>query len=351
MIKAVFLFLFLLTSQKALSKETESSFSMTCSYCESKDLQFDLIEKTQACLQLLTQEECQSIPKEERKSCTEKDNLKLTDTGSILYQCVEKTLLSYRFIFDFLWYIIQNSKSWLFEDSKSSASSPAKNYIFTEFYRAYKSSKGSRLQKLLKAASIVGGDQFNLFWSSLKSFIEQEFVSFKCYKSSSQISIGCSFLLSYVVPGAGVAMLLKKGVKAGTGIVKHSKTATQTLAQKRNLNALIKDMESNFDSRLKQIILKSAKNLKRWEKKEIKIFFDKVDKNQFLSGLRATLNKKVESGVQLNRKQIQLAVVSSLTAGASIATIKLSAKATLTISEGVVDTLTTKYIDKNVIQE
>ena len=350
MIKAVFLFLFLLTSQKALSKETEGSFSMTCSHCESKDPQFNLIQKNQACLQLATQEECQSIPKEERKSCTEKDNLKLTDTGSILYQCVEKTLLSYRFIFDFLWYIIQSSKSWLFEDSKSSAGSPAKNYIFTEFYRAYKSSKGSRLQKLLKAASIVGGDQFNLFWSSLKSFIEQEFVSFKCYKSSSQISIGCSFLLSYVVPGSGVAMLLKKGVKAGTSIIKHSKTTTQTLAQKRSLNALIQDMESSFDS-LKQAALKSAKNLKRWEKKEIKIFFDKVDKNQFLSGLRATLNKKVESGVKLNRKQIQPAVVSSLTAGTSITAIKLSAKAAIAISEGVVDALATKYVEQNVIQE
>ena len=347
-IKFFLFFSLFFSCQKALSIETEAGFSDVCLHCESKDPQFQLIQKSQKCLQIISQEECQNIPKEERKSCTEKDQAKLTDTGSIIYQCIESALLSYKFIFDLLWHLIQSSKAWLFEDEKSSAGSSVKNYIFTEFYRAYRNADGNRLQRLLKAASAVGGDTFDLFWSSLKSFIAQEFTSFKCYKSSSQMSIGCAFLLSYVAPGSGLAMILKKGVKTGAGVVKHSKTAAQTLAQKRSLNAFIKDLDSSFNS-LKQITLKSAKDLRRWEKKEVKLFFDTVNKNQFLSGLKSSLNKKIESGVRLNRKEVKLAVVSSLTAGAAVAGIKLSAKSTLAISEGVVDVLATKYVNENLI--
>jgi len=150
---------------------------------------------------------------------------------------------------------------------------------------------------LRKKTKRVGGEAFQTFWSSLKSFINQEFVSFKCYKLSSQISIGCSFLLSFVIPGSGVAMLLKKGVKAGSKIINHSKTVGQTLTQKRGLNALMKDISSSFDNS-KETILQSSRRLRRREKKEVELFFDTVDKNQFLSNLKNTLNNKRRNNTQ-----------------------------------------------------
>ena len=348
MVKIFVLLILIFSYQKALPFETETSFPGVCTHCDSKDLQFQSIKEIQECLRNISQEECQSIPKEERENCTEEDNLKLTDTGSIIYQCIESTLLSYTFIFDFLWHLIQGARSWIFEDEKTATKSPSKNYIFMEFYRAYRISEGSRLQRLIKAASLVGGQQFDLFWSALRDFIHKEFISFKCYKSSSQISIACTFLLSYMIPGSGVAMVLKKGIKTGTEILKHSKMATQSLIQKRQLSTIMTDIESNFDN-LKSITLSSAKNLKQWEKKEIGLFFDKVDKNKFLSDLKISLNKKLESGITLNRREIQLAVARSLTAGATVISVKLSAKSTAAFAEGLTDTLVTKYVNENVI--
>ena len=351
-LKVFLLFLLFLQSSVVKANPTEASFNSVCSHCDSKDPKFESIKQNQQCLELLSQEACQSIPKEERKTCNKDDHLQLNDTASIIYKCLETTLLSYKFIFDFLWHIMLSAKSMLFDETDAThvAESSSKSYLFTEFYRAYRYAEGSRIERLLKAASAVGGHYFDLFWSSLQKVIENELVEFKCYKASSQVSLACSFLLGFVVPGSGVAMLLKQGVKTGVKGFKLTKNMLKSSNKEGLQNFLgqvsIKTLDADFKSVMKTL---KEQKIRRADRKQIKLFLNQVDKKRLLSQIRASLNQKRKKGVNINRRQIRATALTVMTAGIALSAIKISPKTAATVSEAFANELAVRYVENEII--
>ena len=346
------LLLFLISLQGAVVQATtEASFNPVCTHCASNDLKFESIKEGQKCLKIISQEVCQSVPIEERKTCKEEDRLKFSDTGSIVAECLKLTALSFRFIFDFLWHVLISKEGTNEKEQNEIESNSSKNYILTELYRAYRHSKGTRMERLLKAASAVGGSYFDLFWNGLQEVIEKEFVGFKCYKNSSQLAIGCSFLLGFAFPSGGAFMILKSVLKLGEKsykVVKKASKLSQSDLQKISKQLSVKKLDADFKS--VRATLKSKK-LGRSDRRQVKLYLNQIDKRQLLEQLQASVTQKIKSGVKIDKQQIQITVLSVMTAGAALSAIKLSPKAVAVVSEELADRLAVRYVNDEIISK
>ena len=325
---------------------TEATFNVECTNCKKDDaLQF--FSENQECLKIISSKECKGVPKKEKRTCAKEDEMSFSDTGSFIVKCIKDTALSYKFIFDLLWYSIQNASSWLLSSNQDTANSSSKSYVVIEFYKAYLFSDGSSLERLLKAASLVGGKVFNSLWSTIKSFLKREYKIFKCYNLHTKLSIACSFVAGLVLPGAGFFTALKVGGKVIKTPFFHTKLLARTAKSRVQLKTFTNTMRSSFKD-FKEHSLKKAKRLPQRQKQEIRNFFRNINQEQFFSAVKESLTKNIAKKKDLSREQIREAVLFSLTAGAASNVAKLSQRSAVTISEGFTDTLVTKYVQEHV---
>ena len=325
-------------------KDTEAGFVFECSHCELKNISSVNKEKLK-CFKTIYSEECRRIPIEDKKTCKDDlDALKLADTSAFLLQCVKETALSFQFVFELLWYGITASTSWLFDSDEDSSS--AQNYIYLEFYKAYQTAKGSDLEKALKAAELIGKEAFNFIWSNIKNFLITEYKSFKCYNSRAQAQLACVFTAGLLVPvpGASFLNLVKTGVK-GLKLAKQPKTKLNNLKKTIQISTVKKHIQSNFDP-IKKNVLERSKKLTQAQRDQIKQFFSKVNREQFIKSISKQLSRVKEAA--LSKESIRSAVVSSLTVGSSHI-IQLSQKSAFAVAEGVADTIAIEYIYKEVM--
>lgn len=337
-------------SFKALPAEhgdiTESAFNIECTSCK-KDNPLRFFTENQDCLKIISSKECRNIPGEEKRTCTKEDEMNFSDTGSFIVKCLKDTALSYKFIFDLLWYSIQNASSWLLSSNQDAENSSSKSYVMIEFYKAYLFSEGSTLERLLKAASLVGGKVFNSLWSTIKTFLSREYKTFQCYKLHTKLSIACSFVAGMVLPGAGFFTVLKVGGKIIKGTGFPAKLLTGSAKNKIQLKAFTNTVRSSFKD-FKKHSLKRAGKLPQKQKREIRAFFRNINQEKFISVVKESLIKNIAKKKDLTREQIREAVLFSLTAGAFSNVAKLSQRSAMTVSEGLTDTLVTKYVQENL---
>ena len=324
--------------------ETEADFNFECSECKTNDV-FPFKEDQIECLQTVYSKECKRIPAGDRKTCTSQDALKATDTSAFLSQCIKETALSFQFVFELLWYGITASTSWMFDSEEDNSSS--QNYIYLEFYKAYLKAKGSKLERTLKAAEIVGKETFNLLWANIKEFLITEYKSLKCYNSRAKTTLACVFVagLFVPVPGASFLGILKTGAKASGKFLKHPKKTSSSLTKTLQVKNIKKHLRSNFDN-IKTNVLKKSKNLTKNQKNKILQFFNRVDKEKFINLISRKLKETGRSAI--SKESIRNAVVASLTVGSAHA-IQLSQKSAFAIAEGVTDTVAIEYIYKEVM--
>ena len=332
------------TLQDNIQSTTEAAFfNLECPSCKTnEDLQFFL--ERQECFKTISSKECDSIPKEERKTCTEKDE-DYPDTVSFLWKCAKDAVLTYKHIFDLLWYFITSASSWLLSSDQDTENSSSKSYILIEFYKAYLTSEGTQIERALKAASLVGGQAFNSLWFTVKNFIYKEIKSLKCYKPHLQTSMACSFVVSLFLPGAGFLAYAKIGAKAITKPLLSTSALTTSATRRIQLGSLKTGIRANFDS-FKKHTLKKSRTLSRRQRKEVQRFFRNIDREKFISTIRDTLSKNIEKG--FTREQVRKAVIFSLTVGSVNNLVKLSQRSAITISEGLTDTLLLKYANESM---
>ena len=328
-----------------LTEETTAGWNPNCSHCKNQSRLLPFSTEKLECLQTISQKECKEIPAEEKRACDSSDEMKLSDTGSFLLKCVKDTVASYQFIFDLLWYGIKNSSSWLFESEQDTKSSPSKNYISIEFYKAYQTSKGAKLERFLNAAKIVGKQTFMTIYSTVKNFLQTEYESFKCYNSISQFSLACVFAVSLLIPipGSSLINVIKTGSKIGSKTIKlPSPEVKNSLAKSIQLKTATNHIRLNFDN-FRANVLKKSKSLTKKQKAEILNFFkNNNNKEKFITAFSKKLNSD-KSNITKNR--IRSAVMSSLIVGSVNV---LSPKSAMAITEGLVDTLATKYVNKTI---
>ncbi|MCY4512077.1 MAG: hypothetical protein OXB86_00140, partial [Bdellovibrionales bacterium] len=303
----------LLFSFKAFPAEynnsTEATFNVECTNCKKDDtLQF--FSENQDCLKIISSKECKDIPKKERRACSKEDEMSFSDTGSFIVKCIKDTALSYKFIFDLLWYSIQNASSWLLSSNQNSSKSSSKSYILIEFYKAYLFSEGTTLERLLKAASLVGGKVFNSLWSTIKSFLKKEHKTFQCYKLYNKLSIACSFVAGLVLPGASFFTVLKVGGKVIKAPILHTKLIAGSVKNRVQLKAFTNTMRTSFKD-FKKYSLKRAGKLPQRQKQEIRTFFRNINQEQFMSAVKESLTKNIAKKKDLTREQIRKAVLFS----------------------------------------
>ena len=350
----IFVFLLLFSFETSASRndlrksflDTEASFNMECSTCKKEEA---LEPFTKECLKVINSPECADIPKEERKTCIgEEDDLKLSDIGSLLYLCAKETVLSYKFILDFLLYAVESSTSWLLSSEQEVESSPSRNYVVTEFYKAYGSLEGTQLERFVKAAVAVGGQAFDGAWLELKNFYKKNGKTiFQCRKLYAQTATVCSFLVSLLIPvGAGVKGIYTLG-KTGSKVVKGQLAATNSVTRGIQLKSLANDVRVNFSS-IKSNILNSSKKLSRAEQREVRAFVQDVKPEQLVSELNNTIATRF-ANKRLTRENIRNAVLISLTVGAVSTTVKLSQKSAAMVADGLADTLVTTYVSEKII--
>ena len=332
------------TLQDNTQSATEAAFfNLECPSCKTnEDLQFFL--ERQECFKTISSKECDNIPKEERKTCTEKDE-EYPDTVSFLWKCAKDAVLTYKHIFDLLWYSITSASSWLLSSDQDTENSSSKGYILIEFYKAYLTAEGTQIEKALKAASIVGGQAFNSLWSTVKNFIYREVKSLKCYKPHLQTSMACSFVASLFLPGAGFLAYAKIGAKAITKPLLSTSALTTSTTGRIQLSSLTRNMRTHFDS-FKEHTLKKSRGLSRRQRREVQRFFRNIDREKFISTVEDTLSTNMGKG--FTREQIKKAVIFSLTVGSANNVVKLSQRSALTISEGLTDTLLLKYANESM---
>ena len=328
----------------ASQTETEAGFSFDCPHCENSPV-LPFTEEQSKCLSLVHSEECRRIPSQDRKICTKKNSFKLADTSLFLSQCIKETALSFQFIFELLWYAISAGAEWMFDSEDNSST---QNYIYLEFYKVYRTTKGSRLERALKAAEVIGKEAFNLIYSNIKEFLLKEYKSFKCYNFRAQTTLACVFIagLFVPVPGASFISILKAGAKGGAKFIKQPKATLNGRTKATQIKNIKKHIQSNFED-IKKQSLKKSKKLTKAQRIQIRQFFNRVDKEKFINLISNKL-KKIDHAV-LSRENIRNAVISSLTIGAAH-TIQLSQKSVFTIAEGVTDTVAVEYINKELIK-
>lgn len=330
--------------QDNIQNTTEASFfNLECPSCKTnKDLQFFL--ERQECFKTISSKECDNIPKEEKKTCTEKDE-DYPDTVSFLWKCAKDAILTYKHIFDLLWYSITSASSWLLSSDQDTENSSAKSYSLIEFHKAYLTAEGTQIEKALKAASLVGGQAFNSLWSTVKNFIYKEVKSLKCYKPHLQTSMACSFIASLFLPGAGFLAYAKIGAKAITKPLLSTSALTTSTTRRIQLSSLTRNIRTQFDS-FKTHTLAKSRSLSRRQSREVQRFFRNIDREKFISTIADTLTTNIGKG--FTREQIKKAVVLSLTVGSVNNVVKLSQRSAITISEGLTDTLLLKYANESI---
>lgn len=329
-----------------LESQTEAGFISNCLNCKTNTENLYLSENQKTCLQLINSEECNHVPEKDRKTCL-KDNTETVDTSSFLLQCLKETALSFKFIFDLLWYGLSSSTSWLLSSDKNIGKSSAKNYLLIEFYKAYLTTKGSKTERAIKAAGIVGKESFNLLWSNISNFLVSEYKGFKCYSTRAQLSLGCVFVAGLLVPipGASAVSILKTGAKATTKIIQPSKTGVNNLTRKIQIDSLKSYTVSNFQT-IQNNVLKRSKSLTERNKNQINLFFKNVNKENFVNSISKQLHKVKNKPI--SREDIRNAVIASLAVGTTNLAY-LSPKSVVVITEGVVDALSVKYISDEIL--
>ncbi|MDE0092747.1 MAG: hypothetical protein OXN83_05640, partial [Oligoflexia bacterium] len=247
-----------------LQDKTEAGFTPICSHCANQNEPPLLSVEQKNCLETITKEECKNIPLEEKRTCTKKDEMGISNIGSFLLQCIKDTALSFQFFFDLLWYGATSFSSWLFNSEQGGENSSLKSYLLIEFYKAYQSFEGTELERLLKAAGVVGQQTFSSIWSQVESFLQAEYTSFKCYKPQAQLTVACGFILGLFipVPGAGLIALLKSGAKIAINAIKQPKSAMRSLTRMTQLKIFANEMRLHF-SKFKSNALKKSEKLTR----------------------------------------------------------------------------------------
>ena len=331
----------------ALQNKTEAGFISTCSSCETSSNIFPLSQEKKNCLQMINSKDCKSIPEKDKKTCIKPDSMKSFDTSSFLLQCAKETALSFKFIFDLLWYGLSSSTSWLLNSEQDTKKSSANSYILIEFYKAYLTTKGSKMERAIKSAAIVGKESFNLIWSNLRNFLVSEYKSLKCYNSQAQLSLACVFIagLFVPIPGSSLLGMLKTGVKAGSKMIKKPKAIVNNLTKIVQINSLKDYMRSSFNQ-MRSNILKKSKNLTQKNKEQLKEFFKTVNKENLINSVSTKLAQS--KNTVLSKDDIRNAIISSLTIG-SANIIYLSPKSVAVITEGMVDTLSAKYVSEELM--
>ena len=323
------------------NRSTEADFNIACPDCKANK-NFESLSDIQKCLKIINSKKCQDIPVADRKTCTKKDDTSFFDIGSILGKCIKDTAMSYQFIFDLLWYSVKTASSWLAKNSAEN--SPSKSYILFEFYKAYSSSEGTVLNKLLNSAFTVGGQTFKRLWSAVKEFLYKEYQNLECYKSQVKTAMACSFLAGLFVPGAGSLVWFKYGGKIIKNPILQTKRAGGFVAKKLQLKNFTQTMRVSF-SDFKKKSIESSKNLPEKQRQEIQRFFRNVNKEQFIFTVRNALAKSKKN---ITREQIKHAVIVGLTVGTFNNVTRLSQKSATTLTEGLTDTLVTKYIHESI---
>ena len=326
--------------------KTTADFIPECLNCETRNEIYPLFEReTLDCLKTVYSEKCEDIPQEERRNCAKTDTLQFSDTNSFLLNCAKETALSFEFVFDLLLYGITASTEWLFESKQNSSS--AENYVLIEFYKAYLTSQGSKMERYLKSAEIVGKQTFQLIWSNVWEFLQTEYKKLKCYNAPTQATLACVFIagLFVPIPGASFINTLKIGAKTGSKIIKQPQSSLKALTKMTQLKTVTSHIRSNFNN-IKANVLKKAEKLTKIQKSQIQQFFKNVDKEKFINSISRQLSQTRNSS--LSKADIKKAVISSLTVGTAY-TIQLSPKSAIAITEGVIDTLSIEYIYKEVL--
>lgn len=343
-----FSFPFLCFSSEALKtsvsvqKETEASFSFKCDRCE----QSEISALDGNCLLKLQSKECQSLAEEERVVCGKDGDFRFSETGTVIKNCLQKTLSSFLAVFDLLWYAVKYSSSLFLEPDKESHTS-SKHYIAIEFYKIYREAKGSELERALKAASVIGGQAFSMVWNGAKTFLEREYNVFGCYKTSIKAEIICSFAVGLAIPGGSAFSVAKLGIKGTKSLRKTRKLFN---AQKRKES---KSASFNLLSKLEKKVLKPSALLKSKTRLELNSFFQAMDKGQFanqlqqsISRIRLTRGSVTPEAQRQYRKQMREAVILALTTGTT--SVKLSKEAVAILVEGVTDSMLTTYINEQM---
>ena len=342
-------------SNSSLQNSTEASFNFECSQCKKQGA-FKFLSENQECLKIISAKECRGLPREEKKTCSESDEIQQSDIKSLFKQCAEGIASSYVFIFDLLLYAINNSVSWLFSSEQDTEDSSAESYIFIEFYKVYSNAKGSQLERALEAALVVGGQAFDTIWSTVTDFLHTKYKVLRCYNSRIQFAMTCSFILGMLlpIPAGGVVTALKTGakigttgIKVGTATIGNPKTLKSVVAKKIQLRSFVDDMKLHFDN-LKGRVMNASKNLPKRQKKEIQTFFQNVNREQFMSSMNGFLSKNLSAGQLVNRERIKDALTLALTTGA-INTVRLSPRSATIVTENLVNTLATEYVHESVI--
>ena len=330
--------------EKNIQNETEASFSFDCPDCEKiNKLPIEL--KNLKCLQTIHSKECRQIPEKDRKTCTNKDDLKISDTGSFLYQCVKETASSFWFVFDLLWYAITASTSWMFEEGEDKSSS--QNYIYVEFSKVYAKAKGSKLERALKAAEIVGKEAFNLMYSHIAEFLKTEYKVLKCYNDKTHATLGCVFALGLLIPipGASFLSMAKPAGKIGSKFIKKPKTTINKFKRTMQIKNIKAHIDSKYDV-IKKNILKKSQKLSKTQRNQILKFFKSIDKKK-LTNLITNKLKNVKKET-ISRENIKNAIIASLTVG-TVHAIQLSPKMVNFVGEEFIDHIAPEYFYKEVL--
>ena len=350
----ILLYLFLPFTSTSLSKEsfsitklessTEAGFSFDCPHCEESS-QLPLQTKSLKCLQTIYSKACRSVPEKDRKTCTGKDNLKIQDTSSLLAHCLKETILSFQLIFDLLWYGITASTSWIFDSEEDNSSS--QNYIYIEFFKAYTKAKGSKLERALKAAELVGKEAFSLIWSHVKDFLITEYNTLKCYNQKAQATMGCVFIAGLLmpIPGSSFLAIIKPTAKIGAKLIKQPKTTSRHLKKSMQINSIKAHIRSQFDQ-IQKKVLKKSKKLSKSERNQVLQFFKSVDKNKLTNLIERRLqNMKTQA---LSREGIRNSIIASLAVGSAY-TIQLSPRVVTFVGEEITNHIAYEYFYKEVL--
>ena len=368
---SILLFLFVLAGGKqvgAVSKsQTEAGFSVECTNCGRGPDQTENLVNLTECLNKMLSAECQNVPKEHRMTCEEDTSFRdyAKGAGQSLLSCGEYLMDSTEFLLELLWTAVKFSTDMVFdpEAGKEAAEyfSSIKNYLAIEFFKSYRSAKGTKTEKLLKTIADLAGDSLGSLLSWIKNFIHEQYSSFICYNGTAQTAILCSVVAGMAIPlpGGSVFSAISVGLKTGqlslktTNLLK--KTVDSSMSGFKNNSIRSKGgrlsgkkLKSAADRAYRDIsqrILSASKNMPKAVQNEVSLLFSKSNTPALKSKLKDAIRTTFQSG-NISAAALVLTVAGALTSYR----IFLSKQTTEFVTKEVADTMTTAYT-KELLEE
>ena len=343
-----------------LDEKTEAGFSTHCNKGCSIGNDIKNMTDYHQCLKKLNSSECQAVDKTQRMTCEPEDaSLKsyVMEGVYTIFSCAEFFGQSFIFLFELLWSTIKFLGSLSVDTGETSVSylSSVKNYVFIEFYKAYREAEGSEMEKALQALYSVGGENLNMVFSGISNFLEKQYNAFHCYNDVTRNGLICSMLVGVILPGGSLFNAIKVSRVAGQLALQPAK-GTKGLIDSFIKNGLkgksvkvlskkeLQSLMSSFYNKIQSRTIGSSKALSRKAQSEISALFQKLDKNALYSFMEKPFKEAIERG-RANSSVFPTLMSDLLIANAGVI---LSKESHQFLVKEVSDILATTYVDEKM---